>query len=307
MVAVAVRAAHSRHAPIALDDSDVRHQRVREVLAESLRDIGLEFRAYRHFWRHFPRGADELPSRVLVVADLSRLAQRLDHADDRRAWLVAARRRNVAFLGLVRTRADERCVGALGALMQYTDSRLVVCTNTAAASVRSSLRDVVSAREPHSLSTVRCSPHQGALWVEFGDGLSGSLTFQQLGVAALSESFILDSVTVGESGAAIEIQQRSGEVFEIDVRAVRAMLDSRVHQVVDDRAHSTQQRVGAQIRRARLAAGLSQMQLHHLTGIDQALISKLERGLHEPRVDTIQRIANAFGVDAGELLTQRGA
>ena len=38
-------------------------------------------------------------------------------------------------------------------------------------------------------------------------------------------------------------------------------------------------RVGADLRRARLAAMLSQRQLGRMTGVDQATISRLERGL----------------------------
>ena len=46
---------------------------------------------------------------------------------------------------------------------------------------------------------------------------------------------------------------------------------------------------------ARAAAGISQKQLAVLTGIDQSDISKIERGLANPSVATLDRIANALG------------
>ena len=46
---------------------------------------------------------------------------------------------------------------------------------------------------------------------------------------------------------------------------------------------------------ARAAAGLSQKQLAERTGIDQADISKIERGIANPSVATLDRIAKALG------------
>jgi DNA-binding XRE family transcriptional regulator len=48
---------------------------------------------------------------------------------------------------------------------------------------------------------------------------------------------------------------------------------------------------------ARAEKGLSQKQLAELTGIDQSDISKIERGLSNPSVSTMERIARALGGD----------
>ena len=50
---------------------------------------------------------------------------------------------------------------------------------------------------------------------------------------------------------------------------------------------------------ARAAAGISQKQLAALTGIDQSDISKIERGVANPSVATLERIASALG---GQLI-----
>ena len=50
---------------------------------------------------------------------------------------------------------------------------------------------------------------------------------------------------------------------------------------------------------ARAAAGISQKQLAALSGIDQSDISKIERGIANPSVATLDRIANALG---GQLM-----
>ena len=48
---------------------------------------------------------------------------------------------------------------------------------------------------------------------------------------------------------------------------------------------------------ARARSGLSQLKLSELTGIDQADISKIENGLSNPSVSTLERIANALQAD----------
>lgn len=49
------------------------------------------------------------------------------------------------------------------------------------------------------------------------------------------------------------------------------------------------------VAKARAFRGLSQKQLAELSGIDQSDISKIERGLANPSVSTLNRIANAVG------------
>ena len=46
---------------------------------------------------------------------------------------------------------------------------------------------------------------------------------------------------------------------------------------------------------ARALSGLSQKQLAAATGIDQSDISKIERGITNPSVGTLERIAKALG------------
>ena len=46
---------------------------------------------------------------------------------------------------------------------------------------------------------------------------------------------------------------------------------------------------------ARAASGMSQKQLSQLTGIDQSDISKIERGVSNPSIATLDRIASALG------------
>ena len=54
--------------------------------------------------------------------------------------------------------------------------------------------------------------------------------------------------------------------------------------------------VGANVRRLRLAAGLSQAALSERMGVDRAYVSGLERGERNPTIVTLWHTAEALGV-----------
>lgn len=53
---------------------------------------------------------------------------------------------------------------------------------------------------------------------------------------------------------------------------------------------------GISLYQARLEAGITQQQLADLTGINQADISRFERGISNPSLATIQRLADGLGM-----------
>lgn len=59
---------------------------------------------------------------------------------------------------------------------------------------------------------------------------------------------------------------------------------------------------GANLRRARLAAGLSQERLSELCGVHLTEISRLENGQRDPRLSTIVRVAAGLGLPSAALL-----
>lgn len=63
--------------------------------------------------------------------------------------------------------------------------------------------------------------------------------------------------------------------------------------------------LGQNIRAAREAAGLTQIQLaERVSGLTQPTLSEYETGVSEPRLATLQRIAAALRVDYRSLLPQ---
>ncbi len=60
--------------------------------------------------------------------------------------------------------------------------------------------------------------------------------------------------------------------------------------------------VGRNVRRFRTVAGLSQEGLAFRCGLDRTYVSGIERGVRNPTVVVLDRIARALGVAAADLL-----
>jgi transcriptional regulator with XRE-family HTH domain len=65
--------------------------------------------------------------------------------------------------------------------------------------------------------------------------------------------------------------------------------------------------VGENVRRAREAIGLSQEELGDKAGIDRTYVSGVERGVRNPTVKVLARLAEALGTTPDRLLVREGA
>jgi len=62
------------------------------------------------------------------------------------------------------------------------------------------------------------------------------------------------------------------------------------------------QEIGSQIRKYRLKAGLSQVGLAELAGIQPNTVARLERGKHRASSLTVEKLAKALQITASEIL-----
>ncbi|MBV8710461.1 MAG: helix-turn-helix domain-containing protein [Solirubrobacterales bacterium] len=69
---------------------------------------------------------------------------------------------------------------------------------------------------------------------------------------------------------------------------------------------SALQMLGALLRAQRLAKGLSLRELSARTGVSNAYLSGIERGLHEPSLSVLRAIASALDIPLGPMLVRAG-
>ncbi len=60
--------------------------------------------------------------------------------------------------------------------------------------------------------------------------------------------------------------------------------------------------LGSNLRDARERLGLTQEEVADRSGVHPTEVSRIEAGKRDPRVSTVERLAQALGVKAGELL-----
>lgn len=58
----------------------------------------------------------------------------------------------------------------------------------------------------------------------------------------------------------------------------------------------------ANVKRARKAAGMTQEQVADASGIHVTEVSRIERGLRDPRISTVLKLADALGAPASQLV-----
>lgn len=61
-------------------------------------------------------------------------------------------------------------------------------------------------------------------------------------------------------------------------------------------------RLGSNIRRLRTEGGLSQEAFAELANIHRTYVSDIERGARNPTITIVQRLGDALGVEAADLL-----
>ena len=79
---------------------------------------------------------------------------------------------------------------------------------------------------------------------------------------------------------------------ELDIEAETIYENGKVFDARENCYHEASSRA---LMEARIKADITQKQLSELTGIDQSDISKIERGIANPSVQTLERIAKALG------------
>lgn len=288
------------------DLSGIGQKQFRERLRSALDGIEAGIPEASRFWTDFGSPSPKAEStHTLVLSDLSRLVRHFRDFDVH-GWTASVRRTQPFFVAFVRTERDRACAAMVDDLLRASDMRLNVCNDASdwqlvfrcvSAGISSVRRD--------GLVEVRYLAGVDALWAQFGDGFTGLLRWPTLGIEQVKDSLVLESATVGAHHNAIEIATKAGELFEIDSAAARGVLDATFAAELHDQASEYDEALGARVRRAREAKKLTQPTLGERVGLDQAVISRIERGKVRPRIDTLRRLASGLDLSVSELLSKQ--
>ena len=139
-----------------------------------------------------------------------------------------------------------------------------------------------------------------AIELRFLDGTAMAVTFQDGAVKKYDISVLfskypqLEALRDRDLFLSGKLMGAYGIIWtdELDIEAETIYEDG---EIIETKPINIQNASSQAVLSARVKAGLSQKELSELTGIDQSDISKIERGVANPSVATLERIAAALG------------
>jgi DNA-binding phage protein len=111
--------------------------------------------------------------------------------------------------------------------------------------------------------------------------------------------------TPAATGSGVVLALSTGGLVEVATSRLLAAAEP-AYRAALARAAEVPPSVGALIRARRRAAGFTAMQVAAAAGMARSNYARLEASRHQPRIDTLRRVASALGVGLRELLDQGG-
>lgn len=289
---------------VAVDLSLVTDSRVRMEVRREMERLGHPASSYRGFWSALHSTSyGDLPARLIVMADLFRLAAVFSRTDVQ-AWTDCFQTVSPLLVAFVHRREDERCAHLIDDLLRASASRLWVYSlgRSVRRDVHACLSKVVDRLDPEAVIDVRYSETDKTVWIEFADGLRRSIPWAALNFSNVRPALRPQTIRVGDTPDTLQMVDAKGGLFDMDTAALRAMVDSRVAKAHVAVAEAALANLGERLRARREQAGVTQTDLARRSGLTQEMISNLERGQHEPRIATLQKFADGLGISVVELL-----
>ncbi len=156
-------------------------------------------------------------------------------------------------------------------------------------------------REPGGLDLVmaRVAPGGGELELRFRGGQAYRVALTRLGAGwrgLLAEP--------GPDARVVVLGLSGGEFIDLPVERVLAACEPAFRRELASRSRSTGP-VGARIRELRRASGRTAMAVASAAGMARSNYARLEAARHQPRLETLQRVARALGVPVATFFEAR--
>jgi len=292
----------AEYASVDVDWTDIGSATTRAEVESTFYTLGRKPEPKERAWDLFvSEQTTNTPRGLIVMTDLSRCAASFRRTKPQR-WSLAVRSANPYIVAFVRNKQDERCAAMVDDIVHASQNRLVVCSKTAGKSLQTCISRALAGIDPNSIIDARFADDTNSLWLEFGDGRKTILDWSRLGLDEVKPALIPSSVTVSDDLDAIQVPRRDGSLFDIDSTAVRSLIDGELSNRLDKTAGDITDNLGLRLKRKRKGLGLTQTELAGQSGLEQALISKMEQGRHQPRFTTLSKVAKGLNLSVTELL-----
>ena len=133
----------------------------------------------------------------------------------------------------------------------------------------------------------------------FVDGCSGLIPFSDL--PEISEDGGLKELELPTPYEMILITV-SGERSEVPWDFARHYCDPTYRPRIEAQARQARESLGGRIRERREAVGLTQAELSSRAGIGRVTLTRIEKGEHSPRTETLTAVARTLGAEVEDLI-----
>jgi len=141
--------------------------------------------------------------------------------------------------------------------------------------------------------------------------LNGRIYALPVGALRGTDASAVTAVFLGSDGYSAVIEQRSGNRLEVPWDAIlyHAEPEYRFYKDGPNVADATSSRgeIGERIRFERLRRHWTLADLSVRTGMRIPNLSRLEKGKHLPSLETLEKVADAFGLPVAALVSERSA
>ena len=139
----------------------------------------------------------------------------------------------------------------------------------------------------------------GGIELTFVDGCSGLIPFSEL--PEVAEGGGLKDLELPTPYEMILVTVDGGH-SEIPWDFARHYCDPTYRPRIEAQARQARDSLGGRIRERREAGGFTQAELSSRAGIGRVTLTRIEKGEHSPRTETLTAIARALGVEVEDLI-----
>lgn len=268
---------------------------------------------------------------TLVLTDLAALDRAMVPSDALR-WIGAVRRARPWICAFVRTERDRQVAHRAESLLRTLDGRLTLLPAPGTREQRRLdhwMLDLVCLLRPHAILEAHMEhdpvlpglDSTATLCIRFGDDRTGRAPLHAVGLGPEAGVPMPQVVAPGAGGRTLQVMGHEHRmVLGFEAEEIRSRMEAWPGAFASgtatppDTTHPEPAQsgpgnldlprgtLGTRIRAAREARGFSQGDLGDRTGLHQSMVSNLERDIHNPRLDTVVRVARGLGMSLTDLL-----
>lgn len=296
-----------RERKMRVDTTLVREEKIRETIITSLESAGYLTEPINFWQLNIEEELKRTYSETIVAAELTLITKWFQDESVPKFGRIM-RAVNPIILVYLKTIQDQKKSNVLDELFEKFSGRMKILSLWKR-SVRGNIKDIrkhvleaAKILDPTTLLEVRYSKIDKSLWLQFGDGFSRTIKWEDLPFSRRFPRLLPESAEIVDDGETISFLDNENNVFDVDTEGLRVILSPKHRARIEEEDIASRRELGERLSAWRKKKKLSQVQISEKSGIGQAAISRIERGNHHPRLDTIQKYASALGLGLPTLL-----